>query len=267
MNTATVGPILKDWRARRHISQLELAVRVGVSARHLSFVETGRSNPSPELVTALGIELDLPLREQNTMLLAAGYAPRYRETSLDAPESAQVMTAIDTLLSAHDPYPGVAVDRLWNVVASNRSSSLLVDLISPVLLVPPLNVYRVSLHPDGLARHTINLVEWGGHLLRQLRRDLALTGDSRLSDLLSELKEYPTVQEVEERYRPHGPAALLVPLELLIGEEKASFFTTLTTFGTPRDVTLDELVIELFYPADEATERLIDAAGDHGITP
>ncbi len=256
MNRDPIGVLVRDWRSRRRISQLDLAHRVGVSARHLSFVETGRSRPSPELVLALGIELEVPLREQNTMLLAAGFAPRYAETRLEAPASAVVQSAIERLLAAHNPYPGVVVDRAWNVVSSNQSAGLLISMLPAHLLQPPLNVYRLSLHPDGLARHTVNFDDWAGHLIRQLRRDLATTGNRNLAELLEEVSSYPTVMELEDRRMPPTPE-LLMPFQLEVDGRAMSFFTTLTAFGTPQDITIDEMLIELFYPADEETRRLL----------
>lgn len=256
MGRSNVGILVKEWRSRRRISQLDLATKIGVSTRHLSFVETGRSKPSPELVVALGIGLDVPLREQNSMLLAAGYAPRYSQTGLEGAHAAAVRSAIERMLHAHDPYPGLVVDRLWNVLTHNESAGLLIADVPPHLLGPPINVYRLSLHPDGLARHTINLAEWGAHMLGQLRRDLAVTGDPRLAELLDEVSSYPTLEGLDARPPAETPE-LLIPLHVDIGGRELSFFTTLTTFGTPQDVTLDELVIELFYPADEATARLL----------
>ena len=263
MQTASLGTLVKDWRARRRVSQLELAHRVGVSTRHLSFVETGRSKPSPELVTALGIELEVPLREQNTMLMAAGYAPRYPHTSLDAEAAGAARSAVTRILDAHDPFPGVAVDRGWDVIVHNQAAGTLLSLVSPELSVPPVNVYRMSLHPDGLAKHTLNLPEWGAAMLRQLRRDFAVTGDPRLESLLDEISRYPAMSEIEAGIEASGHD-LVVPFRVSIGGMELAFFTTLTTFGTPRDITFDELAIELFYPLDAATRAALrEAATPH----
>lgn len=261
MGTAGVGELVRDWRTRRRRSQMDLAFEVGVSPRHLSFVETGRSRPSPELVLALADRLGVPLRERNTLLLAAGYAPRYSQRSLDAPEMRAVRASVQRMLDAHDPYPGVVVDRQWNVALANRAARALTDGLPPAVVGPPLNVYRVCLHPDGLALRTRNFGEWADYLLRQLRRTIVLTADPALEQLLDELTTYPDVAAVATA--PHAASwdepPLLVPLRLAVGNDELSLFTTLTTFGTPRDVTLDELAIELFYPADDHSDDLLRA--------
>lgn len=256
--TASVGTLVKGWRARRRLTQLELALRVGVSTRHLSFVETGRSRPSPELVTALGIELDVPLRERNAMLMAAGHAPRYSHTSFDADAAAAARSAVTRILDAHDPFPGVAVDRGWDVVVHNRAAGVLLSLVSPDLAAPPVNVYRISFHPDGLARYTQNLPEWGAAMMRQLRRDVALTGDSRLERLLEEVSRYPSMTGIDASAEVPDQD-LVVPFRISVGGMELALFTTLTTFGTPRDITFDELAIELFYPLDDETRAAVEA--------
>ncbi|WP_370324646.1 helix-turn-helix domain-containing protein [Euzebya sp.] len=253
---ARVGPLLRDWRDRRRRSQMDLALDVGVSPRHLSFVETGRSRPSPELVIALADGLDVPLRERNALLLAAGYAPRYAETSLDDPAMDRARAAIQRILDAHDPYPGVAMDRSWDVALANSAALALVEGLPDELLGPPLNMFRVGLHPDGLAGRTRNFAEWGSYLLGQLDRTLALTGDPGLAALAEEVRTYPTVAALPPVVVPDEPqitlnAHLVTPAGDLV------VFSTLTTFGTPRDITLEELVVELFWPADEATARLL----------
>ena len=259
MPKEAVGTLVREWRGRRHRSQLDLALEVGVSARHLSFVETGRAKPSPELVIALAEGLDVPLRERNTMLLAAGYAPRYGETSLGDPSMTMMHAAIQRLLDAHDPYPGLVIDRHWNVVLSNRAAAMLVATLPPSLLGPPLNVYRVCLHPDGLASRTRNFPAWAGYLLHQLRRSVVLTNDPTLRAMQDEVMAYPNVAELArgERGAAWEEPPLLVPVVLELGGAVLSLFTTLTTFGTPRDITLDELAVELFFPADPETEALL----------
>jgi len=256
----TVGELLRDWRGRRHRSQLDLALSVGVSARHLSFVETGRAKPSPELVLALASHLDVPLRERNTLLIAAGYAPRFAETPLDDAAMARVSAALQRLLDAHDPYPGVVLDRYWNVVASNAAAGMLVGALPAALVGPPLNVFRASLHPDGLAKVTRNFAEWATYLVATLRRLVVRTADPVLDALLSEVAAYPNVAELLDapEWLPDD-VALLVPCRLVMGGAELSLFTTLTTFGTPRDITLDDLAVELFFPADDATERALRA--------
>jgi transcriptional regulator with XRE-family HTH domain len=256
-----VGPLLRDWRVRRRRSQLDLALDVGVSARHLSFVETGRSRPSPELVLAVADELEVPLRERNTLLLAAGYAPRYGETPLAADEMARVRAALQRMLDGHDPYPGVVIDRLWNVVLANRAAGLLTAGIPVALLGPPLNVFRVCLHPDGLAARTRNFPEWSRYLLGQLHRLTVLTADPDVRALADEVATYPGLPPARDwRHTTPDEPQLLVPVTVDAGAHDLSLFTTLTTFGTPQDITLAELAVELFYPADDASDALLHAA-------
>jgi transcriptional regulator with XRE-family HTH domain len=257
------GDLLRDWRQRRRRSQMDLAHAVGVSPRHLSFVETGRSKPSPELLMALAEGLEVPLRERNAFLLAAGYAPRYRHTPLDDPAMARVRASLQRLLDSHDPYPGVVIDRLWNVVLTNAAAGRLAAALPSELMGPPLNVFRACLHPEGFARQTLNLPEWSAYLLGQLRR-LELLADPEVSALAAEVASYPLV--ADEAAAGHDVAttpdepALLVPWRLRLASADASFFTTLTAFGTPQDITLAELAVELFYPADDETEALLRAA-------
>ncbi|WP_344864412.1 helix-turn-helix transcriptional regulator [Amycolatopsis ultiminotia] len=249
---APVGELVREWRDRRRISQLALAISADISTRHLSFVETGRSRPSREMVLRLGEHLDLPLRERNRLLLAAGYAPAYGESELAAPEMALVRDAVRRLLAGHDPYPAAVVDRSWNLVDANRSLALLTEGVSPDLLTGPVNVLRVTLHPDGMAPYVLNLGEWRAHLLGRLRRQVEQTADPVLSDLLTELRGYPCAQPVPEVEIP-GPGDIFVPLRYRHRGTELSFFSTVATFGTPLDVTVAELVIESFYPADPAT--------------
>lgn len=241
---------------------MTLALEAGVSPKHLSFVETGRSRPSPELILTLARHLEVPLRERNDLLLAAGFAPHYHETPLTDPEMAPIVSSIQRLLDTHEPYPGLALDRRWNVVLSNRAAAPIAALVPPELATPTFNIFRVSLHPDGLARHTVNFPAWADHLLTTLHRAVALTGDRTLAALEEEVRAYPDVAAILAAGRPpstHTPT-LLVPFELRVGEQHLSMFTTLTTFGTPRDVTLDDLAIELFYPNDDTTEQFFDRA-------
>ncbi len=259
MSGAKVGVLLRGWRERRRVSQLDLSLSVGVSARHLSFIETGRSRPSPEVLLALAQGLDIPLRECNTLLLAAGYAPRYPSRPLDDAALAPARRAVQRLLDLHDPYPGIAIDRCWNIVATNCAAAALVGDLPGELSGPPVNVYRVCLHPDGLAPRTVNFDEWSGYLLHQLRRTVAITDDPAVIALEAEVRGYPGVADaVARRSRALGSTPLLVPWELTTPQEqRLSLFTTLTTFGTPRDVTLDELAVELFYPADDDSAALL----------
>jgi transcriptional regulator with XRE-family HTH domain len=258
-----VGDLVREWRRRRRRSQLGLALDVGVSARHLSFVETGRSRPSPELLLTLADHLDVPLRERNVFMLAAGYAPRFGQTSLDDPSMEQVRAALGRLLDGHHPYPGVVIDRVWNVVLANAAAARLTEGLPPEVRTPVLNVFRVCLHPDGLAPRTRNFGEWAGYLLGQLERLQRLTNDPAVAALADEVGAYPTVTELDSAARERDETALLVPWSLEVGGHELSFFTTLTTFGTPRDITLDEVAVELFYPADERSDRaLVDLASE-----
>lgn len=236
---------------------MDLAHEANVSPRHLSFVETGRSRPSAEMILSLARRLDVPLREQNDLLLAAGFAPRFSETSLDDPQMAQVLKSLQRLLHAHEPYPGLALDRRWNVVLANWAASPIAALLPPGLATPTVNIFRASLHPDGLAKYTRNFAAWATYLLGKLGRLVMLTGDPGLAALEAEIGTYPNVANLVSD--PAAPTEtpggdLLVPFELTIGEHDLSMFTTLTTFGTPRDVTLEDLAIELFFPTDSTTE-------------
>ncbi|GAA0614720.1 helix-turn-helix transcriptional regulator [Sporichthya brevicatena] len=264
MTELTVGALLRDWRRRRRLSQMDLALAVNVSTRHLSFVETGRSRPSAELVLALADGLDIPLRERNTLLLAAGYAPRYPVRPLEDTAMDPARDAVQRMLDAHDPYPGIVVDRAWNIVLANAAAGAITAGLPEELLGPPANVYRLSLHPEGLAKRTLNFGEWAAHLLQQLRRSVVLTGDPGLAALEAEVRAYPGVEEAVASVpaSPLDRAPLLLPFRLDLGNgTELSLFTTLTTFGTPRDVTLDELAVELFYPADDASARLLGGRG------
>jgi transcriptional regulator with XRE-family HTH domain len=251
-----VGELLRRWRGRRRLSQLELALESGISARHLSFVENGKSAPSREMILRLAEELDLPLRERNHLLLAAGYAPVYSEATLDSPEMSAVRRAVQQVLKGHEPYPAVVVDRNWNLRGANSGVALLTDGVSEELLAPMANVLRVSLHPDGMAPRIANLGEWRSHLLGRLRRQLALTADTGLSRLLNELSAYPCDQPETEIEIP-GPGDIVVPLRIRHEGRELAFFSTVATFGTPLDVTVSELAIESFFPADPETTSVL----------
>jgi transcriptional regulator with XRE-family HTH domain len=252
--TATVGAMLRDWREDRRRSQLDLALDVGVSTRHLSFVETGKAKPSPELVLALAEHLEVPLRERNSMLLAAGYAPRYPQTPLDGEAMASVRSALASLLRAHDPYPAVVVDRAWDIVMSNEGAQGMLAGVADHLLRPPLNSYRITLHPDGMSSRIENFAEWTHHLLGTLERQVAATRDRRLRDLLAEVLAYPNVAELDPSWRTRSATpTIVVPLRLRADDGVQSWFSTNTSFGTPVDITLDELHVELFHPADAIT--------------
>ncbi|MEA2303394.1 MAG: hypothetical protein QOH43_674 [Solirubrobacteraceae bacterium] len=250
-----VGPLLRSWRRRRRLSQLDLALEAGVSARHLSFVETGRSRPSAEMVLHLAGRLEVPLRERNALLLAAGYAPAYAERPLDAPEMTPVREAIDRVLAGHEPHPALVVDRQWELVAANRGLGLLLEGVAPELLEPPVNVLRVGLHPAGLAARIANLGQWRAHLLERLGRQVSLTGDPALRTLLDEVAAYPGPEAPEAR--PGDEIA--VPLRLRTDGGELAFLSTVSTFGTAVDITVAELSIESFFPTDARTAEIVRA--------
>jgi transcriptional regulator with XRE-family HTH domain len=250
-----LGHLLREWRQRRRMSQLDLACEAEISTRHLSFVETGRSAPSREMVLHLAERLDVPLRERNKWLIAAGFAPVYAERSLDDPALAMARKAIDLVLAGHEPFPALAVDRQWTMIAVNRSVAPLLEGVDPSLLTPPVNVLRLSLHQRGLAPRIANLAEWRAHLLERLRRQITAAPDPVLDDVLQELIQYPA--PAAEPSVSVDYAGVLVPLRLRTGAGTLSFFSTTTVFGTPVEVTLSELAIEAFFPADQETLSIL----------
>ena len=264
--TTPVGDLLREWRQRRHFSQLDLAIEADVSSRHLSFVETGRARPTSDMILRLAEHLDVPLRDRNTLLLAGGYAPAYPEHGLDEPELAAVRRALSQLLRAHEPHPAAVVSRHWELIDANRPISLFTLGSAPHLLEPPVNVLRLRLHPDGMAPRIRNLAEWRAHLLTRLHRQFLATGDHQLAALHSELSGYPggvceaapsaTDVIVPLRYQPPGSAEL-------------SFISITAVIGTPMDVTVEELAIESFYPADATTAAALAAwqADQSCLTP
>ncbi len=256
MSTVTrrtdVGELLRDWRRRRRLSQLDLALGADVSARHLSFVETGRARPSANMVLRLAEELEVPLRDRNHLLLAAGYAPAFGQRGLEEPEMGPVRDALDRLLAAHEPFPALVVDRHWGMIAANRALGLLTAGTAAHLLEPPVNVLRLALHPEGLAPRIANLGQWRAHLLDRLGRQAVVSGDPALATLYDELAAYPGGDPAEA----HDLAAIDVatPLRLHDGDAGVlTFISTITTFGTAVDVTVSELSLEAFLPADAAT--------------
>ncbi|ADO70126.1 Transcriptional regulator [Stigmatella aurantiaca DW4/3-1] len=257
-----MGALLRLWRERRGLSQLNLACRADVSSRHVSFLETGRSQPSREMLLHLCEELEIPLRERNALFMAAGFAPVYAERSLDDPALRATREAVELVLHGHEPYPALAVDRHWRLVSANRALGALLTGLAPELLQPPVNVLRLSLHPSGLAPRILNLAQWREHLLARLRHQVELTADPVLSTLLEELRGYPAPAPSG---REHEPAGVVVPLCLETAAGPLSFFSTITVFGTPIDITLSELAIESFFPADPATaEALRQLSGQAG---
>lgn len=248
-----VGDHLREWRQPRHLSQFDLAGEAEVSARHLSFVETGRSAPSRDMVLRLAERLAVPLRERNVLLVAAGFAPAFPQRALDDPALASARKAVDLVLRAHEPNPAFAVDRQWNLISANRMVMPLLDGVAPELTAPPINVLRLALHPKGTAARTVNLAQWRANLLDRINRQCEATADPELLRLYEELKSYPA----PARSAPIALDAIAVPLRLRVGDGVLSFISTSMVFGTPIDVTLSELAIESFFPADDITaERL-----------
>jgi transcriptional regulator with XRE-family HTH domain len=262
-----VGELLRHWRENRRLSQLELALQAEVSTRHLSFVETGRSSPSRDMVLRLAEQLDVPLRERNLLLLNAGYAPVFAETAFDSPRMSAVRQALRQVLTGHEPYPAIVVDRHWNLVDANASVSLFTDLIDKDLLAPPLNVLRVSLHPAGMAPHIVNLGEWRAHLLGRLRRQIALTADPDVQRLYDELRAYPCPRPEPEVTLPDGSGDVVVPLRIRQGGRELAFFGIVASFGTPIDITVAELAIESFFPADPVTAEALRAHAAGSASP
>jgi transcriptional regulator with XRE-family HTH domain len=250
---ARVGDHLREWRQRRHLSQLDLALDAEVSARHLSFVETGRAAPSRDMVLKLAERLAVPLRERNVLLVAAGFAPAFPQRSLDDPALKSARAAIDLVLRAHEPNPALAYDRHWNLVSANRMVLPLLKDIPPHLLGQCLNILRVAFHPEGLAANTVNLAEWCSHLLERLHRQCEATADPELLKLYYELKAYP----IPARTAPISSDNVAIPFKMRLDGEVLSFISTTMIFGTPVDVTLSELALETFFPADDLTvERM-----------
>ena len=248
-----IGELLRDWRQRRRLSQLDLALEAEISTRHLSFVETGRARPSRDMVLHLAERLEVPLRERNSLLVAAGFAPAFRERPLDDPAMTAARRAVGQVLAAHGPFPALAVDRHWNLVAANAAVQALLGGVAPALLVPPVNVLRLSLHPQGLAPAIANLGEWRTHILVRLRRQAEAAADPALVRLLQELATLPTPDEPAARPGEHEPGGVIVPLRLRSPAGLLELIGTTTVFGSALDITLAELTLETFFPADAAT--------------
>jgi transcriptional regulator with XRE-family HTH domain len=257
----SVGELLREWRQRRRMSQLLLAAEADISTRHLSFVESGRAVPSREMVMHLAERLDVPLRARNALLIAAGYAPLFRERPLTDPQLAAAREAVDLVLKGHEPFPALAVDRHWTIVAANSALPLLVAGASPKLLEGPVNALRLSLHPEGLASSIVNWHAWRAHVLARLQRQLDVSGDETLAALRDELAAYPSPPGAlaADDHRTSDAGQIAVPLRLRTALGVLSFYSTTTVFGTPVDVTLSELAIEAFFPADPQTSEALRA--------
>jgi transcriptional regulator with XRE-family HTH domain len=256
VKTQPVGSLLRQWRERQHVTQLGLALDAGVSARHLSFVETGRSKPGREMLLRVLGKLEVPFREQNQILLAAGHAPAFPERSLNDSGMAPVREALDMVLAGHEPYPAVAVDRVWNLVAANSAMYGLVESvdIDPTLLEPPINVMRVGLHPRGLGPLFVNLGDWHAHWLKRLDRQQATTGDEQLAALIDEVAAYPVPSPEHDLASEVADSEMLGPVRVRTPNGgELSFFGMFASFDTPFEVTTSELAIELLFPADRTT--------------
>jgi len=255
----SIGDHLRSWRQRRRMSQLDLASEAEISTRHLSFVESGRSQPSRDMVLHLAERLEIPLRDRNVLLVSAGFAPIFPERPLEDPHLRSARRAIELVLTGHEPYPALAVDRHWQLVAANTAVERLLSGAAPSLLVPPVNVLRLSLHPEGLAPRIANLAQWRQHLLERLRRQVDLSADPVLADLLDELRRYPAPARAGRP--PDGPGGdfggVVIPFRFVSEGAVLSFFSTTTVFGTPLDITLSELALEAFFPADPATAETL----------
>ena len=258
---ARVGPLLREWRTRRRRTQLDLALDAGISARHLSFVETGRSRPGREMLMRLAEELEIPFRERNQLLLAAGHAPAFPERSLDDPDLAPVREALDLILKGHEPYPAVVVDRAYNLVAANAAATVLVEGIDPELLKPPVNALRLGMHPRGMPTRVINMAEVRAFFRERIERQLMSTGDPQLAALIEEVSAYPA-PESERQPDPASPRdarEILGPFKLRAADGGVlSFFGTFAIFDTPFEVTTSELAIELLFPADRETREALE---------
>ncbi len=258
-----VGDLLREWRQRRRLSQLDLACEAEISTRHVSFIETGRSTPSREMILHLAERLEIPLRERNVLLVAAGYAPVFPERPLADPALHLAREAIDLLLAGHEPHPALAIDRHWTLVASNNAVAPLLAGVEPALLQPPVNVLRLSLHPAGLAPRIANLAQWRAHLFERLRHQIDLTADPVLVGLLEELRGYPAPgggPGESGTDREYG--GVVVPFRLVTEHGILAFISTTTIFGTPLDITLSELALETFFPADAATAEILRRLAD-----
>lgn len=255
MQVAPLGEQLREWRARRRMSQMDLALDTEISTRHLSFIETGRAKPSAEMIERIAETLQVPRRARNALLLAAGHAPAYRERPIDDEALAGMRAIVEHVLRGHEPYPALAVDRHWNMVSANDAIAILIEQVSPALLQPPVNVLRIALHPEGLAPQIVNYGEWREHILHRLDMQVEASGDAGLAALREELAGYD--RQANDNDPASAANGIAVPLVLDTVAGRISFVSTVTVFGTPLDITLDELAIEAFFPADKASAELL----------
>ncbi|MBD0741595.1 helix-turn-helix domain-containing protein [Streptomyces sp. CBMA152] len=255
-----VGPMLRGWREQRRISQLELALRADSSARHISFIETGRSRPSEEMILRLAEHLEVPVRERNALLLAAGYAPQFTETPLDDPSMDALRDGMERLLRGYEPFPALIVDGTYTVLAANRGIAMLLEGIPERLLAPPLNAMRLTLHPEGLAPRIRNIRQWRGHLLAQMERQIALMRSDALRSLYEEVAAHPVPDTADDDAPDHALFPFALPLRVEHRGTVLSFISTIATFNTPMDVTVSELAIETFLPADKETAAYLQSA-------
>lgn len=254
----TIGSLIKSWRERRRKSQLDLSLDAEISTRHLSFVETGRARPSREMILLLAENLEIPLRERNRILITGGYAPQFSEKSFDDISLSAAREAVELILQGHEPFPALAIDRHWNIVAANKTVPLLLEGVSEKLLAAPINVLRLTLHAEGLASRIANLEQWRAHLLRRLEKQIDDTADAELENLLKELRGYGSKGKEKNIESEHG---IVIPLKLESKFGTLSFISTTTVFGTPVDVTVSEIALETFFPADETTREIISKLG------
>ena len=259
MSVATqppVGTLLRTWREHRRLSQLELAGDAEISTRHLSFIETSRAKPSRDTLLKLSERLDVPLRERNRLLMAAGFAPVFSQAPLDAPVMSPVRDVLRAILQG--PFPAVVVDRRWTLVEANASALRLIGDVDPSLRTPPVNTLRLTLHPRGMAPRIVNLAQWRAHLLDRLRREAEFSRDPQLTALLEELRSYPGGDE--DDLETHA-GELVIPLRIRDSKHELALLATVATFGTPVDVTVADLMVESFFPADEATAKALTIPG------
>ena len=258
MQSAPLGAQLREWRSRRRMSQMDLALDTEISTRHLSFIETGRSKPSVQMLGRIADRLEVPHRARNALLLAAGYAPDYQERPLDSPEMAGVRAIVEHVLKGHEPYPALAVDRHWNMIAANEAIAILIAQVAPALLAPPVNVLRIALHPKGLAPQIVNYGQWRAHILERMDVQIAASADAGLIALRDELAGYAVQgDDHSAEHRGSHASSIAVPLILNTDAGRIAFVSTVTIFGTPVDITLSELAIEAFFPADGESAALL----------